>query len=656
MKEAHEQPIDNEALRVSEKIMAFIILRRRWLGILALAVTMHAGFAAESVFHKEGDEHLITDRLPGDQVKPQIAMGPIGGFVVWQDNRTDGDGLGISAQALDANFSRLYGIFRVNSISQYDQENPQVGIFKRGGGVFVWQGGRPGFQRIYARFLTRTNTFTSSDITVSSSATGLQVDPRVAVMSDDTVLVTWSWFGPDGSQWGVFGQRFNASGQKIGSGFQVNQTADLNQHCSAISALANGGFVVSWISESSLGANAQGAPVYGIDVMARIFDSNAQPKANEYRLNTNRLVCANPTVAPTPDGGFIVAWGVKGGSYEVIETMNPSNGWDLACCAFNAQGQAKTGEQPLNTYTYGDQYVAKLAAINDQVFAVWTSMGQDGSWEGVYGRLIKDNGQFASEEMPINATTTSRQMQPSISSDNSSRFLCVWSAYTETTGFDLVGQRLATTAQLPKPAPPYVVALSSSRLSVAWPDQAGLSVKHYELYVDGSTTPIVVTNTQWTMSLLAPNSSHSFRLLYEAADGRRSPQSDTVSGVTWGEDVNGDGLPDDWQLKFWGSASSQWPAPSTDSDSDGVSNFQEFLAGTDPADASNVLRIDLVATEQGWQLTWNTQPGLIYQVQVAINFSGWENLGRLRLATGTQDAITVDGTQKANYYRVLRMR
>ncbi len=58
---------------------------------------------------------------------------------------------------------------------------------------------------------------------------------------------------------------------------------------------------------------------------------------------------------------------------------------------------------------------------------------------------------------------------------------------------------------------------------------------------------------------------------------------------------------------------------------------------------------------QGAFLDWNTQPGLIYQVQSSANLKNWTNLGGMRFAPGTLDSMYVGGTT-AGYYRVLRMR
>jgi len=182
--------------------------------------------------------------------------------------------------------------------------------------------------------------------------------------------------------------------------------------------------------------------------------------------------------------------------------------------------------------------------------------------------------------------------------------------------------------------------------------------------MDGATAPnptATVTNgNYWVAGGLSPSTSYSFRLAYVVSDNR-SALSASASAKTWGADLSGrdgvpDGLPDDWQALYWGVKAALWPSPSEDSDGDGVSNIKEFLAGTNPMDRNSVLRMWFTSTPFGRRLNWNTTRGLIYQVQVSNDLNGWSNLGEPRLAAGTTDSMAVSGSQRAEYYRLLRIR
>jgi hypothetical protein len=298
---------------------------------------------------------------------------------------------------------------------------------------------------------------------------------------------------------------------------------------------------------------------------------------------------------------------------------------------------------------------------------VWTSLAQDGSREGVFGRFLSSSGSPVGNEVLVNTTTLSQQIHPAIASDGSSRFLVVWTSFVGgNTSFDLFAQRYAANESLPVPAAPFVqapfvldgVGVYVPQLHVSWPAVEGLPVANYEVYVDGATTPAATTTTNiWTLSGIAPSSTHSIRLGYVTTDGRHSPLSLQASATSWSGASYG-GIPFEWMTANFGPNVLTWPRPADDSDGDGASNLHEFLAGTTPGDANSVMRVQLVSTAQGTRLSWNGQPGFFYQVQVSVNLSAgsWTNFGEARFANGTNDSVPAGGVEAAAYYRVVRIR
>jgi hypothetical protein len=83
--------------------------------------------------------------------------------------------------------------------------------------------------------------------------------------------------------------------------------------------------------------------------------------------------------------------------------------------------------------------------------------------------------------------------------------------------------------------------------------------------------------------------------------------------------------------------------------------LQLFLSGGIPYEPTTWLRTALANTQQGLFLSWNTQPGFTYQVEIATNLGTWNNLGSPRFAAGNSDSIFV-GKSSAGYYRVLLLR
>ncbi len=612
----------------------------------------------------QGSQHSPAGTLIGDQVRPNVRIKTTGGYVVWQDNYTDGAGLGISARKLDSSFSGTLSPFRVNASSADDQENAAVSLLTGGGAVFVWQGGKQSFQHIYARVLSPGGTWVTGDIRVNAPTNVFQRDAAIATLKDGSVVIVWSSMGQASasSMQDVYSQILTPAGIKVGGEVPVNQAIAYNQRSAAVASLSDGRYVVVWISEQQrfgfgqIANNANGAPPNtigsaSVDVYGRIYNASGLPAGGEFLINSADNICANPTVAASPDGGFAVSWMQK-------DPVALLNSWDVFVRPFSANALAGVTRR-VNTQLYGDQLAPKISAMGMDYLVVWTSMGQDGSYEGVYGQNLQSDGALAGPEFRMNTTTASQQIEPTLASDGVATFLTVWTSFVGgANSFDLFSQRYVNTSQpLNPPGAPIVTVLSSNSLSVSWPPVQGFSIANYEVNADGSATATaVVSNTYWTVTGLTPNSTHSYRLAYVVADGRRSPLSGSTTNTTYGAGATWGGVPQEWMTAYFGGDIFAWPAPFTDSDADGASNKDEFLAGTDPTQASSVLKVRLEATVQGFYLNWNTEAGLMYQIQTAASTGGdWANLGGPRFAAGTTDSIYLGGSS-AGFYRIVRLR
>lgn len=395
---------------------------------LALAIAA----SAQNAFSPGGVNYPIAGALPGDQTLPHAAITGAGGYLVWQDNAADTNGLGIRAERLDALLNKSSLPFRVNATQAGDQEQPQVSILADGGAVFVWQGGKFGFQKIFARFIGPSGTtFPTGEILVNTYTNEYQIDPSVATLTDGSVVVVWSSYGQDGSLQGIYGQRLSSAGVKLGNEFQVNQFVLNNQRTPSVAALTNGGFVVTWVSELQRGAST-------VDIYARLFDNSGAAVGNEFPVNTSvSRICANPSVAASVDGGFAVGWSQR----DVISTNSAASeltapltvpstdSWDVYVRLFDTAGTATTLPTRMNTFTYGDQFAPKLSAFGKNYLAVWLSAGQDGSGTGVYGQFLTSAAELAGVEFQVNSDNGSRQISPTVCSDGLNRFLVTWSSY-----------------------------------------------------------------------------------------------------------------------------------------------------------------------------------------------------------------------------------
>lgn len=620
----------------------------------SVGVAFSLTLVGQTVTPQGGEIPLIESAaVRGDQMLPHVSVGPSGGYVVWEDNAIDGVGFGIGARWLDSSLGPgVFGAFRVNQQNIGSQERPGVANLGNGAAAFVWQGGIPSAQNIYLRFLAPNRTFmTPTDLRVNVYTNAPQSRPVIAALGNNKVAVAWCSDRQDGSMQGVFARIVNTNGQFATSPFQVNQFTNWNQRAPAIAVLSNGNFVVAWVSE-------QQQSIGTADGMARIFNGSGQPVTDEFRINTSSSICATPAIAKLGSGGFTVAWAQK---------MGPdTDSWDIYARKFIADGTAAGIAFRVNEYVFGDQFAPSISSLSNNQLVAWTSLAQDGSMEGVYGRLVYD-GVPSGSEFLVNTTVNNKQAFPVVASDGDTRFVVSWAGFVGVTnGFDLFEQRYAAGQPLPVPAAPFVAALRFNQLSVTWPTLSGYPLSHYEIYMDAAAPPTptatVASGNLWVKTGLDSASTHTFRIAYVFSGGTRSQLSPSATGRTWSDDNYGkdgipDGLPDDWQTTYWGTKPGAWPSPAIDSDGDGASNYQEYLAGTNPRDSNSVLRTWATASRFGRRLNWNTQPGFVYQVQNSADItSSWMNFGAARFAAGATDSLAVPGAAMAEYYRVLRVR
>jgi len=207
----------------------------------------------------------------------------------------------------------------------------------------------------------QVNTYTTSD----------QEFPSVAGVSDGGFVVTWQSYLQDGSSFGVYGQRYDSAGNRVGKEFQVNAYTTSYQGVPSVAGLNDGGFVVTWDSESQDGSLSG---VYG-----QRYDTVGNRVRKEFQVNTYTTEAQSfPSAARLSDGGFAVTWQSYGQDGDLR---------GVYAQRYDSAGNRVGKEFQVNTYTTSDQESPSVAGLSDGGFVVtWNSERQDGSSIGVYGQ------------------------------------------------------------------------------------------------------------------------------------------------------------------------------------------------------------------------------------------------------------------------------
>jgi hypothetical protein len=121
-------------------------------------------------------------------------------------------------------------------------------------------------------------------------------------------------------------------------------------------------------------------------------------------------------------------------------------------------------------------------------------------------------------------------------------------------------------------------------------------------------------------------------------------------------DADQDGLPDDWEREFFGSLDDPQGGPHNDADQDGLTNLDEYIAGTNPRDPASALTITAIEIQNSdLFISFSSVNGRRYQLERA-EFLGapWAALGDPVPGNGATLTVTHSNgvSSGAGFYRV----
>ena len=118
---------------------------------------------------------------------------------------------------------------------------------------------------------------------------------------------------------------------------------------------------------------------------------------------------------------------------------------------------------------------------------------------------------------------------------------------------------------------------------------------------------------------------------------------------------DGDELPNEWELSYFPNLQTTTGTLTEDWDQDGFSDLSEWIAGTDPTNASSLLTARIEQLDDGqMRISWDSVLGKLYRVMTSTSLSGtWLQVGSTVLADSLESSLDLAlSLDPISFYRV----
>ncbi len=375
-------------------------------------------------------EFLVNELTNNAQFEPSITALSNGDFVVtWvsgDPQQGDTSNNGVKARIFDATGNQIVNEFLVNELTNSAQTQPNTTALSNGGFVVTWtsqdpqQGDTSSFG-VKARIFDATGNEVVSEFLVNEITNNFQIQPSITALSNGGFVVTWTSgdLQDDTSSFSVKARIFDAAGNEVANEFLVNELTNNNQHEPSIAALANGGFIITWRSN-----DPQQGDTSSNGIKARIFDATGNEVVSEFLVNEitdNSQI--QPSVTALSSGGFVVTWTSS-------DLQDDTSSFGVKARIFDAAGNEVVSEFLVNEFTNINQTQSSITALSNGGFVVaWTSQDPqqgDTSSAGIKARVFDAAGNDVVSEFLVNEFANDNQVEPSITALSNGGFVVTW--------------------------------------------------------------------------------------------------------------------------------------------------------------------------------------------------------------------------------------
>ena len=364
--------------------------------------------------------------------EPSLTALNDGGYIVaWSDQGTSTTDY-IYTQRYNASGVKVGGPALVNSVTSSAQEDPTITALANGGYVVAWQSGTfDDMSDIAAQVYNANGVKVGSEFIVNTARIGMQDSAEITALKDGGFVVSWASYGQDGSGWGGYLQRYEASGAKVGAETRVSTTTQYDQDGPTVTGLADGGIMVVW--EGNGKDDTSG-------IFGQRFKDDGSKSGGEIRINTRVTDDqTDPVVKVLSSGNYVVTWqSAPDDGDGDDETDAPS---DIYAQLFNAAGVKVGVETLVNATTAGNQEEPNVTAMTNGGYLVtWAGQGT-GDVNGIFSQLFNASGVKVGTEIRINTITTGDQSFSQVTALADGGYVVAWESSVVNGQVDVYTQR-----------------------------------------------------------------------------------------------------------------------------------------------------------------------------------------------------------------------
>ncbi len=306
----------------------------------------------------------------------------------------------------------VFSEVQANTFTNSRQERPSVAPTADGGMVVAWASRRQedGSYGVYAQRLDPVGRKIGGEVHVNQRTAGGQDEPAVAVTDDGEVWIAWSSTHTDGQGKAIMLRRYAMTPfgiEPITNETIANATTVGDQSTPAIAIGGNGDVLLAWTQTLDDRSN----------IITRAFNTLGEPVSEESTIAaTKGAIDRRASLATTP-GGFTLVWSRQ---------SDGAASWDVIAHRVNALG-APLG-QPIMVGDTDALRIEPSIAADASGATVIAWLEQDASGVAYHAVAQRFDSQLSpvGEEYHPATTSASRHSGVAVAAATDGRFLLIW--------------------------------------------------------------------------------------------------------------------------------------------------------------------------------------------------------------------------------------